>query len=139
MISYADFFAAPLSLEHAMSQLAAVDLPGLVPQVIEGRGGLLRIVTAPRPLLLRLEGEADLSNRDLLADTVHAMTGPDHQDLHVDLSGLAFIDVGSLWLFRQAEQKLIRQERRLWMYEVPPAARRAMRLLGWEMPTEESA
>jgi anti-anti-sigma regulatory factor len=139
MIPYADISTQPLALERATSQPALVDLPGSVSQVIVGRGGLLRIVTAPSPLLLRLEGEADRSNRGLLADTVHAMTRPGHQDLHVDLSGLNFIDIGGLLLLQQAEQNLIRQGRRLWMYEVPPVARRVMRLIDWEMPTGEPA
>ncbi|QKW35566.1 STAS domain-containing protein [Actinomadura sp. NAK00032] len=105
----------------------------------EARDGLLRVVTVRSPLLLRLEGEADLSNRDLLSAALRAMTAPGTSDLHVDLGRLAFIDVGGLLLLRRAEQALARQGRRLRMHGVPPVARKAMRLLDWETPAVEGA
>lgn len=137
MIPYADLHTPPLSPEKAAFEATALGLPDPLPGISEVRDGLLRIVTRASPLLMHLEGEADLSGRDLLATALQAAIASSAQDLHVDLGGLDFIDVGNLLLLRQAEQELIRRGRSLWMYEVPAVARRAMRLVGWEMPGEE--
>ncbi len=138
MTPYAELSTPPISLVQPVLH-GTLSLPSPRPGVTETRDGLLRVVTAPHPLLLRLEGEADLSNRDLLAATLRTMTAPGTSDLHVDLRRLDFIDVGCLALLHRAYQVLIRQGRRLRVYGAPPVARKAMRLLGWEMPAEEGA
>jgi anti-anti-sigma regulatory factor len=126
MTAYAEPFTRPLPREQR-------------PGVTVTRDGLLRIATSLSPLLLRLEGEADLSNRELLAAALRTMTAPGPSDLHVDLGGLAFIDVGGVVLLHRAEQVLIRQGRRLRMHGVPPVARKTMCLLGWEASAVEGA
>lgn len=104
---------------------AVVGTPGLPP------GDQLSI----RPLVgmsgLRLVGEVDLSTRQALRTALDAAaTAPG--DLHMELSELAFIDIGGVHLLLRTAQGL-GQGRRMVVHRPPRSLRLALDLL-WQTP-----
>jgi len=92
--------------------------------------GLLRIDRTARPPGLRLTGDVDASNVEAVtvALSVAVRRG---DDLHVDLSGLQFCDVGGLRAIVSAAERL-GGGRRLVLRGLPYQLRRVMHLIGWD-------
>jgi anti-anti-sigma regulatory factor len=63
----------------------------------EFEDGVLRITRTFAPPGLRLEGEVDGARHAVFAETLASIAGID-RDVHLDLSGLRFIDLGALHL-----------------------------------------
>jgi anti-anti-sigma factor len=79
---------------------------------------------------LALHGEVDMTSVDLLARELAAETERG-EDVRLDLSDLAFIDIAGLWVFHEAAVKLGRGGRTLTLVSPPPSVPRMLALLGW--------
>ncbi|MER5688945.1 STAS domain-containing protein [Streptomyces sp. NPDC002205] len=93
---------------------------------------LLRVIWTICPSGLRFEGEIDLCSRDLLAEVLDSAIQFDSGDLHVDLTGVTFIDVAGIRMMTTVAKTLSRDGRRLLLHDTPRGARRVIHLLGWE-------
>jgi ABC-type transporter Mla MlaB component len=104
-----------------------------VTRVIElpGRAAEFAILPPVGPAGLRLVGEVDCATRHILDAALEAMVG-DAGDVHLDLSELAFIDVGGatslvLWAGRLPDG------RRMILHDPPYELRRIIDML-WGQP-----
>ena len=79
---------------------------------------------------LALHGEVDMATVDLLAREL-AAESERGEDVRLDLSHLAFIDIAGLWVFHEAAVKLGRAGCTLTLVSPPPAVPRMLALLGW--------
>jgi anti-anti-sigma factor len=103
-----------------------IDLhPSVARSPVVSKGGLLRIAETSRGAAeLRLAGEIDLSNRELLADAL-ARVAAAGGDIHLDARRLEFIDLtGFAELVRTALE--IAPDRRLLVHHPPPCLRRLL-------------
>ncbi|MFF1682764.1 STAS domain-containing protein [Streptomyces sp. NPDC058256] len=94
---------------------------------------LLRVIWTDCPSGLRLEGEIDLCSRDLLVAALDEAVQFCSGDLHVDLTGVTFIDVAGIRKMTTVAKTLSHDGRRLLLHATPPCARKVIQLLGWEM------
>jgi len=92
-------------------------------QALDGRAGL------------RLVGEVDLHSRGILEQALAAAL--EHGgDVHLELAGLGFIDVGGATLFVRAASQL-GDNRRLVLHQPSDTLRRIIHLLWGPLPTIE--
>jgi anti-anti-sigma factor len=101
--------------------------------------GLLRIFRTGRGGRLALAGDVDASNVTRLARVLSAEarrpSGPSGgtASLHLELSGLEFMDVGGCRLLVHTAMALFGDgERRLVLHGLAPHLRRVMRVVGWD-------
>jgi anti-anti-sigma factor len=92
----------------------------------------LRVIPTICPSGLQFEGEIDLCSRDLLAAALHQSVLFGSGDLHVDLTGVTFIDVAGIRIMTTVAKTLNRDGRRLVLHATPPGARKVIHLLGWD-------
>jgi anti-anti-sigma regulatory factor len=90
---------------------------------------ILRILPTVDPPGLALVGDVDRSNVAAVAQALARMRG--HAgDVHVDLSGLLFCDLGGLQVIVRASQTLD-AGRRLVLHGIPRQLERALEIVGW--------
>jgi anti-anti-sigma factor len=89
-------------------------------QALDGRRGL------------RLAGEVDLRCRGMLEQALEAALAGDG-DVHLDLAGVRFIDVGGATLFVRAASRLD-GDRRLVLHQPSDSLRRMIELLWGAVP-----
>lgn len=102
--------------------------------------GLLRIFRTGRSGRLSLTGDVDASNVTRLAGVLSAEarrpagpSGGGSASLHLELSGLEFMDVGGCRLLVHTAMALFGDgERRLVLHGLAPHLRRVMRVVGWD-------
>jgi anti-sigma B factor antagonist len=83
-----------------------------------------------RQSVLRLLGELDLSNKDLLQDAISAALEPGSPILVLDLSGLSFMDCSALRVLVGTHKHLAEDHRWLFVAGSRPIVRRLIRLTG---------
>ncbi|MFJ6214127.1 STAS domain-containing protein [Streptomyces sp. NPDC092296] len=101
--------------------------------------GLLQVVRTAGGGALALSGDVDASNVTRLARVLSTEarrpagpTGPP-ASVHLELSGLEFMDVGGCRLLVHTAQALFGDgERRLVLHGLAPHLRRVMRVVGWD-------
>lgn len=99
---------------------------GLAPEVAEAP--LARFLAVDEPYGMRISGEVDISNRDLLHRVVLSRAAVTPR-LHLDLDGVTFADVGTLSRLRAVAASLP-ESGWLALERVPPAVRRVLSLSG---------
>jgi anti-anti-sigma regulatory factor len=92
--------------------------------------GLLRISRTRQPGGLCLTGDVDESNVDAVTVAL-SVAQRDGGDLHVDLGGLQFCDVGGLRALVAAAGDL-GPDRRLVLHGLTGRLQRVMRVIGWD-------
>ncbi|WP_169806783.1 STAS domain-containing protein [Actinomadura macra] len=93
---------------------------------------LLRIASASGSPWLRLTGDVDVSNAPDLARALRAADARSPGDVHLDLSGVDFIDVAGLRAITKAARALDDRERVLVLHSVTPHLDKLVRLIGWD-------
>jgi anti-anti-sigma factor len=83
-----------------------------------------------RQSVLRLLGELDLSNKDLLRDAISGALQHGPRVLVLDLSGLSFMDCGGLRVLVQTHKHLAEDQRQLFVAGSGPMVRRLIRITG---------
>jgi anti-sigma B factor antagonist len=83
-------------------------------------------------LVLRLQGELDVSNADSLRQVVHGLLERAPQTLVVDLAGLGFADCGGLSVFLAAHTRLAAQGHQLILMNAQPVIRRLLAVTGMD-------
>ena len=83
-----------------------------------------------REVLLCVQGELDVSNRDSLREVIDDLLEPSPQTLVLDLSGLSFADCASLSILVSARQHLAEQGRELIVLDAQPLVRRLLAVTG---------
>jgi anti-sigma B factor antagonist len=83
-----------------------------------------------RQSVLRLLGELDLSNKDLLRDAISGALEHGPRVLVLDLSGLSFMDCGGLRVLVQTHKHLAEDQRQLFVAGSRPMVRRLIRITG---------
>lgn len=83
-----------------------------------------------RQSVLRLLGEVDLGNKDLLRDAIGGAMEHRPQLLVLDLSGLSFIDCSGLQVLVRTHKQLADDQRQLFVAGGRPIVRRLIRLTG---------
>ena len=83
-----------------------------------------------RQSVLRLLGELDLSNKDLLQDAISTALEPGSPILVLDLSGLGFMDCSGLRVLVRTHKHLAGDHRQLFVAGSRPIVRRLIRLTG---------
>nr|WP_237534865.1 STAS domain-containing protein [Streptomyces sp. SID3343] len=91
----------------------------------------LRVVRTTRPRGLRLEGEIDLANVDVVR-RVLASAARDGGDIRVDVSKLAFIDVAGLRVFVDQAGALALRDGRMVLVGASRQMVRVLGLCGWD-------
>ncbi len=81
-------------------------------------------------ILLCVQGELDVSNRDSLREAIDGLLEPSPQTLVLDLSGLSFADCASLSILVSAHQHLAEQGRKLILLDAQPLVRRLLAVTG---------
>lgn len=81
-------------------------------------------------ILLCVQGELDVSNRDSLREVIDGLLEPSLQTLVLDLSGLSFADCASLSILLSAHQHLAEQGRELIVLDAQPLVRRLLAVTG---------
>lgn len=81
-------------------------------------------------VLLCVQGELDVSNRDSLREVIDGLLELSPQALVLDLSGLSFADCASLSILVSAHQHLAEQRRELIVLDAQPPVRRLLALTG---------
>jgi anti-anti-sigma regulatory factor len=100
---------------------------------VDGSDRLVIRQTATPPGLA-LSGEVDASNVQLLERALAVAARASEQDLHLDLSGLEFCDLGGMRAIVRAAETL-GTGRRLVVHALPAVLNDALRLAGWaELP-----
>jgi ABC-type transporter Mla MlaB component len=113
-------------LDEDQAALIAREHDGLAPELAETP--LARFLAVDEPWGLRISGEVDLSNRDLLHRTLLSRAAV-RPRLQVDLAGLTFADVGGLSRLRAVAAGLP-DSGWLLLSRVPAAVRRVLTLSG---------
>jgi anti-anti-sigma factor len=92
----------------------------------------LTIATEQRgqQLVLRLQGELDLSNVDSLRCFLDGLLGRSPQSLAVDLAGLGFADCAGLSVILAAHTRLAAQGHQLTIMNAQPMVRRLLAVTG---------
>lgn len=114
------------SLDEDYMSLIAHEHAGLAPEVAESP--LARFLAVEEPWGLRISGEVDISNRDLLHRLLLSRCAVSSQ-LHLDLDGLTFTDVGSLARVRAVAAGLP-ESGALVLHGVPAMVRRILTISG---------
>jgi anti-anti-sigma factor len=83
-----------------------------------------------RQSVLRLLGELDLSNKDLLRDAISSALEHGPRTLVLDLSGLGFMDCSSLRVLVGTHKHLAEDQRQLFVVGSRPIVRRLIRVTG---------
>ncbi|TDD80196.1 anti-sigma factor antagonist [Actinomadura darangshiensis] len=99
--------------------------------IVEHDTALLRISAASASPRLRMSGEIDVSNAPDVAQALRAAGDRLPGDLHVDLSGLEFMDVAGLRAFAKAARDLDAGSRLLVLHSVSPHIDRLFGMIGW--------
>lgn len=99
--------------------------------IVEHDTALLRIFAASASPRLRMSGEIDVSNAPDVAQALRAAGERQPGDLHVDLSGLEFMDVAGLRAFAKAARDLDAGARLLVLHAVSPHIDRLFGMIGW--------
>jgi anti-sigma B factor antagonist len=86
-----------------------------------------------RQSVLRLLGELDLSNNDLLRDAISSALEHGPRTLVVDLSGLGFMDCSGLRVLVGTHKHLAEDQRQLFVAGSRPIVRRLIRLTGLDV------
>ncbi|MGC5009925.1 STAS domain-containing protein [Streptosporangium sp. DT93] len=94
-----------------------------------GHGSLRVLFTGPPPGV-RCEGDIDVSTREVLVRALDLALERTSGDLHVDLHGVDFVDVGGLRVLAEAAFGLA-EGRALLVDGLSPHVRRIMELCGW--------
>ncbi|MDI2132766.1 STAS domain-containing protein [Yinghuangia seranimata] len=94
----------------------------------------LRVVRTARPRGLRLEGEVDLANVEIVRHSLRAVAR-DGADIIVDVSRLAFIDVAGLRVVVEGANEVARRGGRLVLVGASRQLVRILRLCGWDAAT----
>lgn len=81
-------------------------------------------------VLLCVQGELDVSNRDSLREVIDGLLEPSPQTLVLDLSALSFADCASLSILVSAHQHLAGQGRELIVLDAQPLVRRLLAITG---------
>jgi hypothetical protein len=113
-------------LDERLAGRIAREHAGLAPEVDETP--LARFLAVHEPWGLRISGEVDISNRDLLHRTLLSRTAV-RPRLHVDLAGLTFADVGALARMRAVAVGLP-DSGWLALHRVPATIRRLLHISG---------
>jgi anti-anti-sigma regulatory factor len=88
----------------------------------------LEVTRTLDPYGLRFLGEIDINNCHAVADCLNtAFVGND--DLHLDVSGLIFCDIGGIRSFVEAAEH--RNKRRLLLHGLPELLQTVMKVTGW--------
>ena len=82
---------------------------------------------------LRLDGELDVCNRDLLENAISEALERGSRLLAVDLSALAFMDCAGLSVLAEAHRLMARSQRRLVLAGARPIVRRLIGLTGLDV------
>lgn len=88
---------------------------------------LLKIAVLESRRGLKLSGEIDISNVNLLADSLNSHL-KESEDIHLDLSDLKFIDAAGLRVLIQAARKLSKGKR-LVLWATPTFLKRLLDIL----------
>lgn len=83
-----------------------------------------------RQLVLRLQGELDVSNADRLRRVLEGLLERAPHTLVVDLAGLGFADCAGLSVFVAARARLAAQGHQLIMVNTQPVVRRLLAVTG---------
>jgi anti-anti-sigma factor len=83
-----------------------------------------------RQSVLRLLGELDLCNKDLLRDAISDALEHGPQILVLDLSGLGFMDCSGLRVLVGTQKHLAEDQRQLFLAGSRPIVRRLIRITG---------
>jgi ABC-type transporter Mla MlaB component len=84
---------------------------------------------------LRLTGDADLSTRQALERALRPFAGGD-RDVHLDLAGLGFVDVGAVTTLVRAAARCA-PGRRIMLHDAPDHLRKILTLLWGRVPAIE--
>jgi anti-anti-sigma factor len=94
------------------------------------QSGLLRVTRTYEPLGLRVVGDVDAFTVPVLESALRSLL--DYEgDIHLELSGLQFMDVAGLELVVSTARDLT-DGRRLVLHCLSPHLRRVMELVGWD-------
>lgn len=93
------------------------------------RDATLTITRTFHPPGLRLRGEVDMSNAAAFERVLAAYAAVGTQPLHLDMSGVSFIDVAGMRVVARTASRL--GERTLHLYGVGYAPRTVLRATGW--------
>jgi hypothetical protein len=107
---------------------------GSIDATATGDGGLA-IASLPDRFGLRLTGDADLSTREALETALDRLAGCD-DDVHLELAGLAFADVGAVTVLVHAAGRRP-PGRRIVLHDAPVTLRQIMTLLWGSVPAIE--
>lgn len=99
--------------------------------IVEHDTALLRIAASSAAPRLRMGGEIDVSNAPDVALALRAAADRMPGDLHVDLSGLEFMDVAGLRAFARVARDLSDHGRLLVLHAVSPHIDRLFEMIGW--------
>ena len=113
-------------LDDELADLLTREHAGLAPELAEAP--LARFLAVDEPWGLRISGEVDISNRDLLHRTLVSRAAVMPR-MHLDLGGLTFADVGSLARLR-AVAAALPESGWLVLDGVPAAVRRVLTASG---------
>jgi anti-anti-sigma factor len=91
--------------------------------------GVLQISRTNDPPGLRLDGAIDASNAEALGDALEA-AALGHGDVHLDLGGVVFCDLGGIRAILRAAESFSRS-RQLVLHGVPEQFERTMQIAGW--------
>lgn len=103
----------------------------VVRNVLVSANGLLRLIPLTRDengdSWLRVTGEADISNSDLI---LAALDESGNGDLHLDLARLEFVDLHGVEALKELGDALRSSRRRLILHNSPPTLLRIIEILG---------
>ncbi len=105
-------------------------MTAVVPSGLVYDDGLLRITPLPHAPGFRVDGTVDFTSRSGLA-AAFAAVQQGHADIHVDLSGVEFIDMEGLRLIVRAARDLAKG-RLLVLGGVPSYVRVLLRAVNWD-------
>lgn len=94
----------------------------------------LRVVRTIRPHGLRLDGEVDLANVEIVRQSLRAVA-EDGAEVTVDVTDLAFIDVAGLRVVVEGAAELAACDGHLLLVGTSRQLRRILRLCGWDTAT----
>jgi anti-anti-sigma factor len=95
------------------------------------RPGGLRITVLDDLSGIAVAGDVDVVTMSEFCDAVAAAVERFAGDVHVDLSGLGFIDLEGLRTLVRASHALAEKGRKLVIISLPPHLREVLRIVGW--------
>lgn len=96
-----------------------------------GEPNVLRIKALPDEAGLVVEGDVDFRSLETFTQAIAAAIETDARDVHVDLSGLNFIEVSGMRVLADAARRLSQQDRRLVLHGLAPHLRPVLQVVGW--------